>query len=395
MRSQAICGLLRLAFFAEIITLLSLAAAEQECSSSSKILLQASTPKARRTSAPKEELAETSAVIEDLGNEGLGAAGKLLEEAVMVQARSGSGAAILDAMEAVSSVSKSGSRLWHSYKHRQKDAPKDANLLSGDLEGEKVAERASATYSLFMVGLGLVLGVMIYVLLQNREAILKLMQILNLVPADKGQATQATTSEAGKVQQVPLTPLEDLYFCPDLVVPAGCECILLVPSRLRGSESHNITDSNGSTVLSVVTSSEGPSAQRTLVAGNNVTLASCGRSRSSLPGSMLTSIEFELISASGDVWARINYEPRQGAEDRCTITTKTEQQLHMVGSVRYNALNMTDDQGGLLATTEPVVEPGPLGEAPGSVCRLRVAPMADVGLVLCSLICLKHLSSDA
>eukprot|EP00931_Biecheleriopsis_adriatica_P011080 TRINITY_DN112158_c0_g1_i1.p1 TRINITY_DN112158_c0_g1~~TRINITY_DN112158_c0_g1_i1.p1 ORF type:complete len:541 (+),score=61.78 TRINITY_DN112158_c0_g1_i1:32-1624(+) len=204
-------------------------------------------------------------------------------------------------------------------------------------------------------------------------------------------------SETSTVERAPqvLTPLKDNHFCPDLVVPAGCECILLMPTKLRGSETQHITDSNGSIVLSVTGSDTGPSVRRKLVAGSNVTLAECGRAQSSLPGNTLSVIDFELISASGEVWAQMSYKPRQGGKDRCVIATKHKQQLHIVGSVRSNALNMTDAQGSFLATTEPVAEQGPLGEPPGSICRLRVAPLADMGLVLCTLICLQHLSSTA
>jgi len=394
--------LFKITFFLDIVNLLALpkVAAEQskavehcldECPvGSSKALLQASSPKSRRIGAPTEELAEPSPATRKASETEL-SPGELLKEAVFMQAATGSGGAMIATIQALRSLSKSANQHWHGWKQR-KEAPKEV-FLSEDFEGEKRAEQASAHSMLLMVFVGLTLGVAIYIMLRNREVILMLMQRLNLVP-DKGDAFEKTTAEVVRAPQV-LTPLEDHYFCPDLVVPAGCECILLVPTKLKGSETQHITDSNGSIVLSVTASDTGPSVRRKLVAGSNVTLPECGRARSSLPGNTLSVIEFELISASGEVWAQISYEPRQGAEDRCVITTKNEQQLHMVGSVRYNALNMTDVQGGLLATTEPVVEQGPLGEPPGSTCRLRVAPLADVGLVLCTLICLQHLSSTA
>jgi len=398
---QTIFCLFKILFFLDIIKLLDLpkVAAEQseavencldECPiGSSKVLLQASSPKSRRIGAPTEELAEPSPATREASE--TESPGELLKEAVFMQAATGSGGAMIATIQALRSLSKSANQHWHGWKSR-KGAPKEV-FLSEDFEGEKRAEQASAGSMLLMVFVGLALGVATYFMLRNREVILKIMQGLNLVP-DKGDAFEKTTAEVVRPPQV-LTPLEDHYFCPDLVVPAGCECILLVPTKLRGSETQHITDSNGSIVLSVTASDTGPSVRRKLVAGNNVTLAECGRARSSLPGDTRSVIEFELISASGEVWAQISYEPRQGAEDRCVITTKNEQQLHMFGSVRYNALNMTDVQGGLLATTEPVVEQGPLGEPPGSTCRLRVAPLADVGLVLCALICLQHLSSPA
>eukprot|EP00930_Biecheleria_cincta_P045206 TRINITY_DN31166_c0_g2_i1.p1 TRINITY_DN31166_c0_g2~~TRINITY_DN31166_c0_g2_i1.p1 ORF type:complete len:436 (-),score=69.19 TRINITY_DN31166_c0_g2_i1:120-1427(-) len=194
-------------------------------------------------------------------------------------------------------------------------------------------------------------------------------------------------------QQVLLRP-EELYLCPDLVVPAGCECVLLVPTQPKPGQPYDITDSTGNCVLSVADCAGRP-LRRKLVANGNHDLAQCGRVQQapSTPTGRLSTIEFELINATGEAWAQLSYEPRQGAEDKCTIKTKRNETLQIFGSVRHNALNMTNTEGGqLLATTEPMVEVGPHGEPPCSMFRMRVAPLTDVGLVLCSLICLKHLS---
>lgn len=191
--------------------------------------------------------------------------------------------------------------------------------------------------------------------------------------------------------KVPLEPEAAGDFCPDLIVPAGCECILIVPSRPKRGEPFNITDNNGSTVLTVTDdeSSAGSAFPRRALVAGGLVLAKCGRAESSVPSSMLRAIDFELISSKGDVWAELKYEPREGSEeqDRCTIKSKTGRQLLVMGSVRHNALNVTDQHGGLLATTEPMTSTGPVGHAPGTIFRLRIAPQADVGLVLCALIC--------
>lgn len=198
--------------------------------------------------------------------------------------------------------------------------------------------------------------------------------------------------------KVPLEPEAAGDFCPDLIVPAGCECILIVPSRPKRGEPFNITDNNGSTVLTVTDdeSSAGSAFPRRALVAGGLVLAKCGRAESSVPSSMLRAIDFELISSKGDVWAELKYEPREGSEeqDRCSIKSKTGRQLLVMGSVRHNALNVTDQHGGLLATTEPMTSTGPVGHAPGTIFRLRIAPQADVGLVLCALICLQHLSTQ-
>lgn len=198
--------------------------------------------------------------------------------------------------------------------------------------------------------------------------------------------------------KVPLESSQVGDFCPDLIVPAGCECILIVPSRPKRGEPFDITDNTGSTVLTVTddASSAGSAFPRRALVAGGIVLATCGRAESSVPSSMLTNIDFELISSKEDVWADLKYEPREGSteQDRCTIKSKTGRQLLVMGSVRHNALNITDQHGGLLATTEPMSSTGPLGHAPGTIFRLRVAPQADVGLVLCALICLQHLSTQ-
>eukprot|EP00440_Ansanella_granifera_P004629 gb/GFBE01005018.1/.p1 GENE.gb/GFBE01005018.1/~~gb/GFBE01005018.1/.p1 ORF type:complete len:398 (+),score=83.51 gb/GFBE01005018.1/:1-1194(+) len=265
-----------------------------------------------------------------------------------------------------------------------------ASLLAS-VAGQARAVAESSTISWVMLALAVVLlMVATYATARNQETLTKLLLRLNFLgeTSTDGGGKQLDSNLDSK-----LLPSEEACFCPDLVVPAGCECILLVPTRPKRGESFDINDSNGSTVLSVVEKSNSTPPRRMLVAGGNVVLAQCGRVQPSLPSSLSSSIAFELFTASEDAWAKLSYEPGEGREDKCTIQTKTGEQLFLVGSFRHNALNMTDAHGGLIATTELMTQQGPKGETAGSLCRLRVAPSADVGLVLCSLICVQHLSS--
>jgi len=220
----------------------------------------------------------------------------------------------------------------------------------------------------------------------RQQLLTKLLERLNLVNG----------SEKGNLDNQVSLPADDSTFCQELVVPAGCECILLVPARPKRGQPFDITDTQGNAVLSVVDDTsqgkEGAGVQRRMLVADRTILAQCGRARSSLPGSMLTSVDFELLSSTGEVWAKLTYEPRQGAEDKCSIETKTGQRFFLLGSVRHNALNMSDSNGALIATTEPTTEPGPLGQPAGSLFKLRAAPLCDVGFILCSLLCLQHLS---
>eukprot|EP00933_Yihiella_yeosuensis_P036074 TRINITY_DN2977_c4_g1_i1.p1 TRINITY_DN2977_c4_g1~~TRINITY_DN2977_c4_g1_i1.p1 ORF type:complete len:437 (-),score=50.56 TRINITY_DN2977_c4_g1_i1:120-1430(-) len=183
---------------------------------------------------------------------------------------------------------------------------------------------------------------------------------------------------------------EDGYFCQDLMVPSGHECVLIFPIRPESS-SYEVTDGGGSAVLRVV---DGEAAgkigdnglpRRALVIGSSDVIAQCRRSNSSMPGSAIR--EFELLQEDGTTWGRVWYEHHEDSEDKCTIETKGKELLFLIGSAKHCALNLVDSQGGLLATSES------LHDRPG-LARLRVAPAGDVGLVLCSLICLQHLSSE-
>lgn len=62
--------------------------------------------------------------------------------------------------------------------------------------------------------------------------------------------------------------------------------------------------------------------------------------------------------------------------------------LHFWGALEDFALNVTDDRGVLLATTERCSVDF---ETNNEFFRLRVAPLADVGLILCGLLSLSKL----
>lgn len=199
------------------------------------------------------------------------------------------------------------------------------------------------------------------------------------------QDKQNRTANAGLVAS------KDSEFCPDLVVPQGCECILIVPSKTTRGSSRGITDASGNVVLhisDVVASEHQPGTLRkALVDIENETLAMCGCVRQ--PTDDVQRQNFELLRENGEAWARLSYEAVPNSEDKCVIETKNGQQFYLVGSIRHNVLNMIDAQGSLIATTEPILQVEP-GQTPGDTYRLRVAPLVDVGMVLCSLICTQH-----
>lgn len=210
-------------------------------------------------------------------------------------------------------------------------------------------------------------------------------------------------------------------FCPDLVVPKGCECVLLVPIAPLFRERFSIYDPNGNVVLHVLPESVGrQSTPSTGAPGLKSILRSRGgQSRHASVGSKTTGASWylELTTAAGDVLAQSSCQcstPRDSpewssqpsfqimtADGDCyaTLRRKVEdgyelstpaQTIHFWGSFNHHAVNITDAAGKLLATTELVAaEFDPAGE----YYQLQVAPLVDVGLLLCSLICIGKVES--
>lgn len=172
-------------------------------------------------------------------------------------------------------------------------------------------------------------------------------------------------------------------FCPDLIVPQHCECILVLPLDLgRARTSFAITDVNGSPVLRAVPQQQsmGRSWRATITTATGETLVHCCERRSKTANEGWG--EYELFRSGGELFAKMTHSPSQ---DRYLLTMQTGTVLHFWGNFENSAVNITDDDNRLLATTE-------IGSADyepnGTFCRLRVAPLADVGLALCGLMCI-------
>uniref|UniRef100_A0A7S2FBY2 Tubby C-terminal domain-containing protein n=1 Tax=Alexandrium andersonii TaxID=327968 RepID=A0A7S2FBY2_9DINO len=202
------------------------------------------------------------------------------------------------------------------------------------------------------------------------------------------------------------SPDPDKCLCPDLVVPPNCECILLIPTATLGQEEFNITDTHGNTVLSVEPrpapprSSGGPTSSplsafsptgsplrsgaqagsrpQRLVLNSiyNDLLAQCGPA----PSKRSEPPEFHLLRASGEYFAKLTCSE---SRKECMLVTKSGARLHFWGSPADHALNVTSGSGRVCATTEPQTL---------QRYKLRVAPLMDVGLVLCGVLCIDHLA---
>jgi hypothetical protein len=188
-------------------------------------------------------------------------------------------------------------------------------------------------------------------------------------------------------------------FCPDLVVPANCECVLIVPVRSLPVE---VADAGGRIVLradsddmcgggSVRSSpvSAGPPSHVRLLGETGDVLAQCRALPSQSRGP--AAAEFQLLCATGRPFARL-VAGGPSCKDRYTLETVHKAQLYFCGSFEHHAVNIMDSSNKLLATTEPCAATRAGGT---SSYRLRVAPLADVGLVLCCLLSIEHLQGSA
>lgn len=215
-------------------------------------------------------------------------------------------------------------------------------------------------------------------------------------------ATHGTSSRHEGVTGVSSSEEEDdrgteAHFCPDLVVPQHCECILLVPAHTNGrAHSFDISDMNGSIVLRCATQIPGGyGSEHSLGAGHwrlflmsptGENLAQCREVRPTTSAAGPSgATEFHFLRNGGHYFAKLMYR----GQDRFELHSLAGKRLHFWGNFRARAVNVTDDSGRLLATTELHTD-SPYDD--GSRFRLRVAPLTDVGLALCGLLCMRRQS---
>jgi len=227
----------------------------------------------------------------------------------------------------------------------------------------------------------------------------------------KAYATSPVQSRTPTLLAQP-SPTEAGTFCPDLVVPRGCECVLLVPIVPLSLGPFSVCDPNGHVVLRVVpkSSANPPSPDR-----------GRGRSRKSVsfgPESLGSAWRLELTTGSGELLAQSaccktgraptspewSNQPafalmRADGAHHATLQRNNEEgyelsapdrSMFFWGSFDHHAVNITDEGGKLLATSELCsADWDPTGE----FYRLRVAPLVDVGLLLCSLVCIDQVAA--
>jgi hypothetical protein len=197
----------------------------------------------------------------------------------------------------------------------------------------------------------------------------------------------------------------DPYFCRDLIVPDGCECILKVPVRCLSKGPFEVRDLNeGSEVLKVeprALHQRGRGAKGhfklVLTTEFGVIVAQCMPSADQSWQSKQR--ECVLVRASGDIFAvvAIGEGMEEQDRDRYTLTTKLNGRLYMWRCKHEQTLSFVDSTGKLVALADFSPSGAKTGQQPQAsqdpnevYFKLRVAPLMDVGLILCGLLCIHH-----
>jgi len=176
--------------------------------------------------------------------------------------------------------------------------------------------------------------------------------------------------------------LDNEEFCPALKVPKQCECILVVPVVPPGG-SFDICDANGLAVLQC-TLRQGSSWQLDLWTTAGKLLARCIQIQARFGSNRRA--EFHVLDAKAQRFATLTAQLE--GETNIELTMRNGYKINLWGNVQTQAVNITDDKGSLLATTEPYS-----ADQIGMYYRLRVAPLANVAHSLCALLCIGQVLS--
>jgi len=168
--------------------------------------------------------------------------------------------------------------------------------------------------------------------------------------------------------------------CPLLVVPAGCECVLLVKAPQLGRAVLNnstITDTRQNPILDVVFDEGGPIRIKSLI------------------GIVLGSTEVvgprscKIHGSKGELFGYIRYDE---ASERYNVLSEAETLLlSFDGPVDQFQVCVHNPENKLVAATEKAV----LDYEPSPCFKLRMAPKCDAGLVVTALVAIGRFETEA
>lgn len=194
--------------------------------------------------------------------------------------------------------------------------------------------------------------------------------------------------------------------CPEMVVPATCECVLRVALKPVAFVPVAVMDTDGNQVLRVsIQGSKSSQAASPCDSRRVVLTTDDGFIVAQCRGSQQVDVEFHMLRTDGELFGKLwQCETKSCSNDsrECTVYTLSMAgaEWRFAGSVAEEKMEVTDSEGRLLAMLRP--ETGPGGRSPmmpnqdsfddnGQVCLLRVASHADVSIVLCGLLTIANL----
>lgn len=199
---------------------------------------------------------------------------------------------------------------------------------------------------------------------------------------------------------------DSALLCPELVVPDGTECVLAVPvvsgPVMEAVSSFGVCDKKGKALLNVAVdvspSSEAPAGhafERIMLMSsksNGGHLAYC-ELLIPMNRSATASTRCMVFKQEGNLFARLDMiakstTPNGEYEHYMLKGASGGWQLDFYGSLVDRTFNVTNDQSQLLATAEQ--SDFSFGRG-GQYYQLRVAPLADAGLILCALLALDRM----
>mmetsp|Transcript_60327 Transcript_60327/g.113880 ORF Transcript_60327/g.113880 Transcript_60327/m.113880 type:complete len:467 (+) Transcript_60327:163-1563(+) len=265
-----------------------------------------------------------------------------------------------------------------------------SNFLKGD------AGELDQSLRTFIAGiLILAVALVLYVLTMHPEALGNCCPGSGFSRDPLGEPDYSQSYEAdGGSDGVDNSDEAEVTFCPDLIVPRDRECVLYVPVLSEAAKSDAVVfkDANGEAVLRAVAPAPSQksfmsfsSSQKASSAAWQVTLATAsGTSLAQCCEVSGGSREYQLLGPKGEFFGSLS---KNDERDAYILNTSCGRHFRFWGNFDEQAINVTSDKGRLLATSE-VSEPD--FDKTGSFVRLRIAPLVDAGIVLCSLLCIRH-----
>jgi hypothetical protein len=160
---------------------------------------------------------------------------------------------------------------------------------------------------------------------------------------------------------------------------AAEECILVVPIYAPNGTFH-INDLKGQVVLHGFCQTTGDPHPLWHLALRTATGDPFGKCIEMVPSShvSVTGVAFNILGTTDEYFATlVQLRDREKFE----LTTRTGDKLYFWGDFQSLSVNVTDEQGGIVAVTEPCPETR-------DFFRLRMAHVTNAGLPLCALLCI-------